>query len=271
MDSSCGYGLFHGDAPMVEVDCFFGLGSRYSYLAFTQLQRLEAAHGCKFIHYPLSSVDLMEMRGRSPFRGPPLSGQYEWDYRQRDAEAWAEYYGVPYLEPLPLPEDHRLMARACYAAALQNALRGYCAAMFAAVFVRRQSITRRACSQIASDIGLDDARFRKDIDSAATNDAVTSAARRAYERGAFGVPTFVVDGRIYWGNDRIVLLGTTSHAVRERIQRQTAIGVRTLRLDVRFASPSIHGVGRWQQLADWVSIVPLDTNPSSARGHLPIR
>ena len=191
---------------MVGVDCFFGLGSRYSYLAFTQLQRLEAAHGCKFILYPMSSVELMEMRGRSPFRGPPLSGQYEWDYRQRDAAAWAEYYDVPYLEPLQLPKDHRLMARACYAAALQNALKVYCAAMFAAVFVKRQNITGRACSQIAADIGLDDAQFRTDFDSAATNDAVTSAAQRAYEHGAFGVPTFVFDGRMYWGNDRIVLL-----------------------------------------------------------------
>ncbi|HEY2871122.1 MAG TPA: DsbA family protein [Reyranella sp.] len=28
----------------------------------------------------------------------------------------------------------------------------------------------------------------------------------AHRRGAFGVPTFFLDGRLFWGNDRLPLL-----------------------------------------------------------------
>src|SRR5262249_37749859 len=111
---------------MEEVEFFFGLGSRYSYLAFTQIARIETSHSCIFILHPKSSVELMHLRGTSPFQGSPVSGQYESDYRRSDAEAWAKYYRVPFVEPKPLPEDHRLMARACYAAGMQGALRPYC-------------------------------------------------------------------------------------------------------------------------------------------------
>jgi 2-hydroxychromene-2-carboxylate isomerase len=129
---------------MEEIEFFFGLGSRYSYLAFTQISRIEASLSCGFRLSPLSSVELMGLRGPSPFRDAPLSGQYQWDYRRRDAEAWASYYRVPFVEPKPLPEDHRLMARACCAAELQGAIRGYCEVMFEAVFATNESIDAEA-------------------------------------------------------------------------------------------------------------------------------
>ena len=91
---------------MEEVEFLFGLGSRYSYLAFTQMARIEATYSCTFNLQPIGSGELLNLRGASPFQGAPLSGQYEWDYRRRDAVAWAEYYRVPFVEPKPLPKDH---------------------------------------------------------------------------------------------------------------------------------------------------------------------
>ena len=189
---------------MEEVEFFFGLGSRYSYLAFTQLARIEASHSCTFSLQPISSVELMHLRGTSPFQGSLLSGQYEPDYRRRDAEAWAEYYRVPFVEPKPLPEDHRLMARACYAAGMQGALRPYCEAIFQAVFVDNERIDVQTCTAIASRIKLDAELFGGAICSSAAKERVTASARRAFDRGAF--PTFFVGDRMFWGNDRLVLL-----------------------------------------------------------------
>jgi 2-hydroxychromene-2-carboxylate isomerase len=191
---------------MEEVEFFFGLGSRYSYLAFTQIARIESAHACTFSLQPISSVELMDLRGKSPFQASPVSGQYEWDYRRSDAEAWAKYYRVPFVEPKPLPEDHRLMARACYAAGTQGALRPYCEALFQAVFVGNERIDAQTCAVIASRIKLDPRLFGEAVASSAVNERVSASARRAFKRGAFGVPTFFVGDRMFWGNDRLVLL-----------------------------------------------------------------
>jgi len=202
---------------MQQVEFFFGLGSRYSYLAFTQIARIEASYSCTFNLQPIGSGELLTLRGASPFRGPPLSGQYEWDYRYRDATAWAEYYRVPFVEPKPLPEDHNLMARACHAAGMQGGLRPYCEAMFAAIFVRNEDIDEQTCAAIASRIKLDVRLFSAAIGSGAVNERVTASARRAFERGAFGVPTFFVGDKMFWGNDRLVLL---EHHLAQQSRRQ---------------------------------------------------
>ena len=56
------------------VDFYYGLGSRYSYLASTQLERIAAETGCRFAWHPVSSGALMRLRGGRPFRGEPVSG-----------------------------------------------------------------------------------------------------------------------------------------------------------------------------------------------------
>jgi 2-hydroxychromene-2-carboxylate isomerase len=201
---------------MQHVDVYIGLGSRYSYLAFTQLARLEESCACSFALHPISSVELMALRGVSPFDGTPLSGQYDWAYRRRDAEYWAAFYGVPFLEPQRLPCDHRLMARACHAAALQDNLQRYCAALFRAVFVEHRRIDVACCVALATGLGLDAEQFAQDMESARIDHRVTQTAIEAHRRGAFGVPTFFVDDAMFWGNDRLPL-------VERRLRRELSI------------------------------------------------
>jgi 2-hydroxychromene-2-carboxylate isomerase len=190
----------------IDVDFYFGLGSRYSYLAYTQIARIEADTGCSFVFHPLSSHELMELNGKMPFKGASVSGQYERAYRERDALRWANHYGVPFVEPKALPEDHLLMAKACHAAGLQGRMRPYCGSLFAAVFADQTAINEDYCRRLAADIFLDVPRFDEVMANGEAEALAKASAREAHKRGAFGVPTFIVEGEIYWGNDRLVLL-----------------------------------------------------------------
>lgn len=60
------------------VDFYYSIGSRYSYLASTQIAALEKETGCRVAWYPVNSLRLIDQRGVSPFKGEPVSGQYEW-------------------------------------------------------------------------------------------------------------------------------------------------------------------------------------------------
>lgn len=55
---------------MKSVVFYYGLGSRYSYLAFSQLERIESVHGVQFVLRPISSIELFDLRGRSPLPVP---------------------------------------------------------------------------------------------------------------------------------------------------------------------------------------------------------
>ena len=189
------------------VDFFYGLGSRYSYLAATQIDRLRTETGCRVRWRPLFSGDLFAARGRDPFAGEPRSGQYEWAYRRRDAERWAAYYGVTYREPDAVAFDPRRFALACTAAARLGAVEPFSRRLFRALFVDGISpLDDEVCATLAREVGLDQAAFRRALEQPETAADLAATVQEALARGVFGVPTFVLGDEIYFGNDRLVLV-----------------------------------------------------------------
>jgi 2-hydroxychromene-2-carboxylate isomerase len=190
-----------------QVDFFYGLGSRYSYLASTQITRLEAEAGCRVRWRPLFSGDLFAARGRDPFAGAPVSGQYDRAYRRRDAERWAAYYGVPYREPEDVRFDPHRLALACTAAARLGAVVAFTRCLFQALFVAGVSpLDVDACVTLARNAGLDPACFRGALDQPETAAELAATVTEAVARGVFGVPSLVLGDEVYFGNDRLVLL-----------------------------------------------------------------
>jgi 2-hydroxychromene-2-carboxylate isomerase len=189
------------------VEFFYGLGSRYSYLASTQLDRLAAETGCRVRWRPLFSGDLFAARGRDPFAGEPASGQYDWAYRRRDAERWAAYYGVAYREAGDVAFDPRRLALACTAAARLGAVEPFSRCLFRALFVDGTSpLDDDFCAALAQRLGFDQAAFRTILEQPETAAQLTATIEEALTRGVFGVPSLVLDDHIYFGNDRLVLL-----------------------------------------------------------------
>ena len=192
----------------MKVDFYYGLGSRYSYLASTQAARLEHDTGCMLEWLPINSSALYRVRGVSPFEGAPISGQYEWSYRERDAKRWADLYGVPFVEPRGRVRfDPELLALAATAAKRLGAIVPYTHALYGAMFIDAVAeIDIQECVRRAAPCGLSTDAFRRELENKATAEEKSAMISRALSAGVFGVPSFVVDGDLFWGNDRLVLL-----------------------------------------------------------------
>lgn len=191
-----------------RVDFFYGIGSRYSFLASTRMDSLEQETGCTVAWRPLYSGALMQRRGMDPFRHDKTpSGQYDWTYRRYDAECWAAYYGMPYVEPDAGIKEYERYGKACVAADRLGACAAFSKAMFAAIFADgRDGIGEEDIAKIATAAGLDGDALLGLIGDAETDARHERNVEDALAAGAFGVPTFVSDGRMFWGNDRLVLL-----------------------------------------------------------------
>lgn len=191
---------------VATVDFYLGLGSRYSYLAASQVARIEKTHGCRFVWKPIASGALMDRRGGNPFRGKPLSGQYDWGYREYDAKCWAAYYGIPFREPLGFRVDPDRLALACLAADRLGALVPCCRLLHQLIFVGGVAIDDEVISSLPTRLGLDELAFERDLTGPETRARHEGLLDEARMRGVFGVPTFFVGERMFWGNDRLVLL-----------------------------------------------------------------
>ncbi|WP_158595807.1 2-hydroxychromene-2-carboxylate isomerase [Oleomonas cavernae] len=193
---------------MTQIDFIFAIGSRYSYLAHRQLDGIARDHGVSFRWRPVTSIALMRQArgGTSPFDGPPPAKQYDFTWRKQDAEAWAELYGIPFRDPHHrLKYDSAKANHACVAADRLGRGEAYARALFPEIFVAdNPSLDRDDYIALGEKLGIDGfAAALDDPQTAATAQAIQD---EAVARGSFGVPTFLIDDRIFWGNDRLVLL-----------------------------------------------------------------
>lgn len=193
---------------MADVAFYYSIGSRYSYLASSQLDELAAETGCRIEWLPVNSVRLLQERGGGPFRGEPVSGQYDWSYRTRDAERWAELYGIPFVETRGRVEfDAEALALSCTAAKRLGKIELVSRALFAATFDGNTSLVDvHECVRRAEGCGIPTTSFLAELGLPATKKQLDQTMRAAQRAGVFGVPAFVVNGELFWGNDRLILL-----------------------------------------------------------------
>jgi len=190
------------------IDFYFSIDSRYSYLAATQIPALEREFGAHFHWRPLVLSALLQARGATPFSsGLRVSGQYEHDYRDTDTSRWAAFYGVRIVTPDWSKGDWTRINRAAVSAAVAGSCPAFVTALYSAIMVQGAvPADDAAITRIADTAGLDGTRIAAGIDAPATEKLHGDTVEAARQAGVFGVPSFVVDGQMFWGNDRIILL-----------------------------------------------------------------
>jgi len=197
------------------VAFYFGIGSRYSYLAATQIEKLERDTGAAVAWRPILSQELMARRGQNPFgelsadgrwQGAATSQTYTEEYRQTDLRRWADFYAVPYNEPPPPKMDAARRTLFCVAAEMLGQAGTYSRAMFHAVYALHRAVDEDDCLTIARSCGLDASELQGIVDDGRARAHHDETIKQAISMNVFGVPTFVWNGALYFGNDRVVLL-----------------------------------------------------------------
>src|SRR5262245_7727437 len=198
------------DAPSMakHVDFYFALNSRYSYLASTQIAALEKECGAEITWRPLDFDLLMVTRKWDPFSGAPTSGQYDLAYRNKDATRWAAYYDIPLRAVTWERYDWlRFNLAATEAAKEAEGCAKFGEGVYALTMGARDGHdTDSVIAAAAQDAGLDPRRLIESAKSSDTKAQLHRAITDAVALGVFGVPSFILDGEVYWGNDRLILL-----------------------------------------------------------------
>lgn len=214
-------------APERTTDCldmtentvafYFSITSRYAYLASTQVERLAHETGCTIRWMPVDAAELRGLADSEPFDGKPVSGQYRSPYREQDLADWVAYYGVPYREPPDADGDlwwkgfgwekMRWLSLATLAGQKLGAGPGYIHALFHLMFAGDVwPFDLPEVLDIGAAHGLSRDALRARISAPETANHLTENAKSAVAEGAFGVPSFVYRGKLFFGNDRLTLL-----------------------------------------------------------------
>ena len=185
------------------IEFFWDPASTYSYLAATRIEALAARQNAVVQWKPFLLGKVFEATGNKMPALVPAKGRYLF----QDVALWARYYGVPFAMPKVFPLNSVAPARACIAATQAGHGQALTHALLKAYWAEGMDIGKpEAVAAVAKGIGLDADALLAACQEAAVKDELRANTEAAIARGAFGAPTFYVDGQMFWGNDRMELM-----------------------------------------------------------------
>jgi 2-hydroxychromene-2-carboxylate isomerase len=150
---------------------------------------------------PFNVREIMIEQNNVPFRGKPVKARYMW----RDIERRAGRHGLPFAGEPPYPVDPDLLANRVGTVA---AIEGWCPSFTRALY-RDWFLDRRApgdaagLSAILRGLGRDADAVLAAADGPAVRQRYAAETDAARSLGIFGSPSFVADGEVFWGDDRM--------------------------------------------------------------------
>ena len=188
------------------IEYFFSLASPWAYLGHGHLLDIADRFRARVIFRPVLLGPLFEATG-----GLPLAKRHavRQRYRQVELQRWRLKRGVPInIRPKYWPFDVALADRVVIACDAIEADTGTLVQkLFESVWVRDENLADPAILAAAvRRAGLDGSALLADADTDSVKAAYAENARRAVALDVFGSPSYVRDGEVFWGQDRLDLL-----------------------------------------------------------------
>lgn len=194
---------------MIDLHCYYSLSSPWAYLAGPQLQDIVRRHRVKLHLEPYDFQAVVPATGGVPLRTRPEPRR---SYHEVELARWRDYLGMPLvLRPKHYPQvvtdpDWNKYAGWTVIAAAEAGQDAFplSHAILRALWVEERDIADpNVRRRIADENGYDGAS----LVAAEGSERVQARYRRNSEEalalGVFGAPTFVLDGVLYWGQDRL--------------------------------------------------------------------
>lgn len=184
------------------IECWFEFGSNYSYLSLMRVEALALDAGVALRYQPFLLGPIFRELGwqSSPFAEQKEKGEYVW----RDMARRAAKYGVPFRRRSAFPRRALLPMRVALVGADQAWMGEYCRRIMLQNWAHDREIDDAAVVLEALRGLVDDPQA---VLAAARMEQAREALRaqtaKARALGIFGAPTFIVDGEMFWGDDRL--------------------------------------------------------------------
>lgn len=186
------------------IDYFLAPISPWAYLGHARFVDLVRQHHATVHVKPMNLGEVFPVSGGLPLskRAPQRQA-----YRLVELARFSRFLGIPLnVQPKFFPANGDLAARWIIAASEVNpqqalALTG---AVGRALWHEERDVAdQETLAIVAHGIGLDAQSLSDRAQTQAIADRYAANTKEAIDRGVFGAPTYIVDGEMFWGQDRL--------------------------------------------------------------------
>ena len=182
------------------LEFYFDFISPYSFLAHKQIREMENKEGIKVIYKPVLLGGLHNLHGIKAPAFIPAKAKH----MVRDCKLIAEKNDIRFKFNAYFPIKTLNLMRGVLVAEEDNVKKYYIDNIFNTIWQDGLNMNDAIVIQkILQNLNINPKTFSLRINSSLIKDLLKKKTNEAHQKGVFGAPTFVVNNKIFWGQDRI--------------------------------------------------------------------
>ncbi len=187
----------------MKIDFYFDPISPYAWLASTALPKIEQDRNVRFRFVPVLFAGLLNHHGQKG----PAEVEAKRRYVIRDAMRIASKLKINFSGPPSHPFNPLKALRSCLAVPEEKRAQ-FASLLMKAAWEKGEDLTLdQTILSVARECQLEGNFLLQQTQNPEVKKQLIENTQQAIDQGIFGVPSFLVEGQIFWGYDRLDLLG----------------------------------------------------------------
>jgi 2-hydroxychromene-2-carboxylate isomerase len=182
-----------------HIDFYFDIISPYSYIAHKKIQKIKEQQKIIFNYKPILLGGLHNLAGISA----PAFNKYKMKNMQSDCELVSKKNNISFKWNLKFPINSLSIMRG-YLSVENSQKEDYLNIFFNAYWKDNLDLSsEKELSKLLENLKIDSKIFFDKISKQSIKDTLKQLTNDAFEKEVFGAPTFIVNNKIFWGQDRL--------------------------------------------------------------------
>ena len=182
-----------------SIDFYFDIISPYAYLAYKQLSSLENLKKIKFNYKPILLGGLHKLAGITA----PAFNEFKMKNMKNDCNLIASKKNIKFQWNDKFPINSLKIMRG-YLSVNEEKKNIYLETFFNAYWCDNINLEDiEEIKNLLRKIDIDINKFFDDLENIEIKEKLKKITNSAFEKEVFGAPTFIVNDKLFWGQDRL--------------------------------------------------------------------
>ena len=183
-----------------SFEFYFDFGSPYTFLAHKEIRMIEKENSIKIKYMPILLGDLLKSVGVKPNADIPIKAKY----MIKDCKLWADKKNIVFKFNNYFPIVTLNLLRCVLVAEKKGFAQNFINKVFDAIWEDGLNLNDNIIvEKLLKNIGINPKTFLMESVDNKIKDELKKRTDEAYKKGIFGSPSFIVNNKIFWGQDRL--------------------------------------------------------------------
>jgi 2-hydroxychromene-2-carboxylate isomerase len=179
---------------------YFDFASPYTFIAHKKIRKIEKENFIKMKYMPVLVGGLLKLSGIKANADIPIKAKY----MIKDCKLWAEKYKITFKFNNYFPINTLNLMRCVLVAEKNDIAPNFIDKVFDAIWKDGLNLNDNIIvEKLLKNLDINPKTFLMEAVNPVIKDELKRRTDEAYNKGVFGTPSFIVNNKMFWGQDRL--------------------------------------------------------------------